>query len=197
MKNNVFLDFDVGDLMLSQISVRRIPSGNRHFMFARFKFSASWSGLSKIAVFLKAGVTTVHAPIVDGLVQIPNEFMAEPGGILVSVYAGDRRTVNSASIQVIKSGYVEGSPPGPPEPSSAYVQTEGGTVPFIRFSGGQFEVFAEGKWRRVSGGDGDVDLPDDAATKAYVDTAIKSAIEKHGLEPNAHPNLIVDGGKIN
>lgn len=154
MQNNIYIPFTVSSFDIRRNDNRTVPSGNQNYIFAQFNFSANWSNLNKIAIFSKIGVDTVHSPIVDNVCKIPNEFMNSVGDIEVSVFAGDRRTVNTAIINVSKSGYKEGIPPLPSESSSIYVQTPDSSVPYIRYIN-NLEIFVNEKWKVITGGNGD------------------------------------------
>lgn len=147
--NDIYIAFSVGTFTISRVRGERIPTQNRDYIFARFAFSSVWDGLTKIAIFAKEGLEAVHVPIENGVCKIPNVFMEVPGTIEVSVFAGDRRTVNTAAIAVIQSGYQESIPATDPGPDSTYVQSPGGSVPFLREEGGVLQYFARDAWQPV------------------------------------------------
>lgn len=155
MQNNVYIPFTVSALEIFLQDTRPIPSGNQKYIYARFTFAPSWDGLNKTAIFARDGLDTVHEPIVDDVVQIPDDFMREHGSISVSVFAGERRTVNSAIVTVSRSGYEGGTPPHPPAPGYEYVKTPGGSVTLIRENDAEaFQYYARGDWHTVEGGGG-------------------------------------------
>lgn len=154
MLNEIFIIVNVGTFTLERIGRARIPASNRNFIYVKFNFSEAWDGLSKTAIFSKDGLDTAHLPIENGVCKVPNAFMEKPGTILLSVFAGDLRTVNNTKIEVIPSGYQEGVPPLPPEPSSVYVQSPDSSVPFIRSQEGAFQFYSGGEWNEVQGGEG-------------------------------------------
>lgn len=149
MQNNVYIQFSVSALEIFLQDRRPIPSGNQNYIFARFAFAPNWDGMDKVAIFSKDGFDTIHVPIVDDMAQIPNDFMAEIGTIIVSVFAGDRRTVNSATIEVIQGGFLEGSPLQPPMTNYEYVQTPGSSITLIREEDETFQYFARGEWQTI------------------------------------------------
>lgn len=150
MQNNVYIQFSVSALEIFLQDKRSIPSGNQNYIFARFTFASVWDGLNKIAILSKDGFDPVHVPIDDDVAQIPNEFMDDPGEIIVSVFAGNRRTVNNATIIISQSGFLEGTPLQPPEPNYEYVQTPGNSIPLIRESDDEeFQYFARNEWRTI------------------------------------------------
>lgn len=153
MGNNVYIDFDVRSLSIIRSARSRepIPSGNQNHIFARFTFTSDWDGLNRIAVFSRNNQDVFNVPIVDSVCPIPNEMLATPGTITVSVFGGDRRTVNSVALEVVQSGFKQGLPPSPPEPNSLFVQSPDSTIPFIREYDGDFEYFAFGEWNRIEG----------------------------------------------
>ncbi|MCL2171435.1 MAG: hypothetical protein FWB71_04720 [Defluviitaleaceae bacterium] len=116
MQNNIHINFAVRDLSIRLIDNIHIPAGNRNFIRARFEMSASWDGLDGIAIFARDDIGVLHMPLENRACAIPNELMAEPGRIDVSIFAGDRRTVNAAQIRIIESGYRNENPPKPIEP---------------------------------------------------------------------------------
>lgn len=87
-----------------------------------------------------------HVPIADGVCQVPNEFLIDVGHITVSVFGGDRRTVNTVQIEVVKSGYADGEPPEPPIPGNYHVQSP--NISLLRTDAGTFQYF-DGEWRSV------------------------------------------------
>jgi len=137
-----------------------IYSETRNYAYLRFIFDEDW-GANKIAIISRDDYVS-HVPLDDkNECQIPNGFMDSPGFITVSVYAGDRRTINTISINVEKSGFMENEnpfPPEPPKPHRYYVQSE--NITEIRSTGGVFEYY-DGEWHEVSssnGGGGTSDL---------------------------------------
>jgi hypothetical protein len=143
---------------------------------ARFSFSGVWNGLPVNAIFSKTDHEDVFLQIVDGVCQVPNEMMETPGNILVSVYGGDLRTVNSDSIVVVESGYKEGGPPlppTPPAPQRVYVQTPTGTeaIPEIRWHNGQQQAYINGEWMDVGGEGGSGSNGDDGWSPLLAVTA--------------------------
>lgn len=154
MQNNVYIPFTVNSLTIQNQLNLTVPSGNREYIIAQFTFAPNWDGLNKIAVFSKDGVETVNIPIVDDSCQVPNEFMEKIGTIEVSVFAGNRRTVNIATLNVIQSGFKEGYPPLPPEHNFVYVQSPNGSITQIREYYGYFQYHASGEWKTIQGGDG-------------------------------------------
>lgn len=154
MNNKVFIPFTVDPLSIRKTTNRQVPKDNQNYIYAQFNFNSSWDGLNKIAIFSKENTVTMHVAVVDDICQIPNNFLLEVGNIEISVYAGDRRTVNTATIEVVQSGFKEGIPPLPPEENSIYVQSPNSTVPFIRYENDNFQFFANGIWNVVEGGSG-------------------------------------------
>jgi hypothetical protein len=154
MANNVYLNFIVRDTTIAVNGIDAVPVYNQNYIHAKFSFSGSWSSLNRIAIFSKTGIEPRYVPIVDAICQIPNELLLSTGTIAVSVYGGDRRTVNSANIQVVESGFVDGIPPLLPEPNAVYVQSPDSSVPFIRESDEIFEYYARGNWHSIQGGEG-------------------------------------------
>lgn len=159
MSNNVYIDFDVRSLVITRSDRNRdpIPTGNQDFIFARFTFTRDWDGLNKQAIFTKDGHTEPPVAIVDRSAQIPNALMESPGTLHVSVAGinGGRRTVGSAAVNIVQSGFVSIDPPLPPPPKSIFVQSPDSTVPFIREYDGDFEYFAYGDWNKIQGGGGE------------------------------------------
>lgn len=130
---------------------REVPTGNQNYITAQFIFTPDWDGLSKTAIFYKKDTGTYNVYIEDGVCTVPNELMETPGTLKVSVFAGNRRTVNAASIEIIQSGYREGLPPLPPESGSVHVQSPDSSVPYIGYDGA-FWFEAEGEKRRAGSG---------------------------------------------
>lgn len=153
--NEVCIDFNVGIFDIVCGGISNIPTHNRNFIFARFTFTEVWNGLEKTAIFTKEGLQTVYIPIKDGMCKIPNSFMQSPGPIIVSVFAGDLRTVGTAKIEVVPSGYTDGEPEGPPDPpGSVFVRSPDGSVTLIRAAGGQLQYFSDDAWHDGHGKDG-------------------------------------------
>jgi len=153
--NKSILNFDVEAFDIVRLGKERIPSRNQNYPHASFRFSRVWQGLSKTAIFHRIDTGPIHVPLIDDRCQIPNESLWSPGTIFISVFAGDLRTTNSARVEVIESGYMDGISPVPPEPTNVVVQTPGNSVPFIREMGGEFQYFANGTWNTIKcDGDG-------------------------------------------
>jgi hypothetical protein len=121
--NNSLFNFDVGALQIERLSADVLPAGNRGYIYASFRLSPEWHNLDKIAVFQTAKVAPLNVPVENGICQIPDGVMAEPGTIFVSVFAGDLRTTNMAEIEVIPGGIGE-----LPETSVAPATTLSGDV---------------------------------------------------------------------
>ena len=149
--NDVYIGIVVGDLSILE-TVQTIPSDNKNHIYLKFRFSRSWDGLSKTAIFAKSGIATSHVPIEDDVCLIPEGFMTVPGRLSISVFAGDRRTVNAVGIDIIKSGFEDGVPPEPPMPAGVYIQSPDGSVPFIKVDEDKFLYFYNGKWNEGAAG---------------------------------------------
>lgn len=155
MSNKIFIPFTVDSLSIRRTDNRTVPNNNQNYIYARFDFNGSWHGLNKIAIFSRRNAEAIHVPIIDGMCRFPNSFLTDIGIIEVSIYAGDRRTVNVETVEITQSGYKEGSPEIPPEPGSVYVQSPDSTIPFIRYRDGIFEYFTDDMWKAIpSGGNG-------------------------------------------
>lgn len=151
MQNSINIQFDVTDFEIKNRNNQNIPSGNRNFIFIRFHFSPSWNNLNKTAIFSQGDIQPIHCPIENNMCQIPNVLMVDKGIINVSVFAGNRRTVNTAQIEVKQGGYVEGVPPFPPEPTFIYVQSPNGSITQIRHYDGEFQYYSFDEWHSVIG----------------------------------------------
>jgi hypothetical protein len=156
-KNDIYIPLRVDDFTIQRVlkRVERIPAPSRNFIYVRFKFTDSWVGLKKTAVFKKQGYQTINTPVEDDLAAVPNEMMSSPGIIKVSLFADDLRVVGEADIEVVAGGFELGTPPMPPGSAYANVQT---TIPenavlFIRELNGIFQFFANGKWNNVTSGE--------------------------------------------
>ncbi|MCL2488670.1 MAG: hypothetical protein FWE80_08300 [Oscillospiraceae bacterium] len=151
MENNkVLIDMQVRKLTLSKdIHGESIPTGNRKYIYLRFEFTREWNKLNKWAILSKDGVKTETPPIIKNICQIPAAFMTDPGVMTVSVAAGDRMTVNAVDIAITLSGYLEGEPPDPDDPTSVYVQSPGASITAIRENNGDFEYLAGGAYKKL------------------------------------------------
>jgi len=149
--NNIYIGFEVGNFVISRTGAERITTNNRNFIYAKFNFSNVWDGLNKTVIFSKEGLNTVNIPIDNGACKIPSIFMEEEGTIKVSVFAGDLRTVDSAKIEVIESGYEDGGEPVDPEPGAIYVQSPNSSIPYIQYLDDNFQFMADGEWKTILG----------------------------------------------
>ena len=158
--NNVYIELKVESFSISQQRpFLAITTGNRNLIFCRFAFDACWEGLEKTIIFSKkieGFEYTKHLSIEsDGTCQIPNEFMSEAGGIIVSVIAGDLRTVNSVTLLVIESGYKEETSIPPLQPAEIIVRSPEGSVQALRVNDdGEFEYRdKDGGWNVIQNED--------------------------------------------
>ena len=156
MDNKIYIDFSIGDRAIFTRGVASIPSKSLNHVFARFRFSRSWDGLSSVAIMSTTTLDAQYISIIDGQCAIPNEMMDEPGSIYVSVYAGSRRTVNTAIVTVFKSGFIlEGEPPKPPTPPSVFVKSPDGSVLFLQYEEDGFYFYTrDGGRHPLAGGSG-------------------------------------------
>ena len=145
--NKFFTRINVFGHRLMRNDSHPIYSGTRNCAFLKFNFDEDWGG--NAAAIISQGIYVEHV-LLDGNFEcpIPNGFMEVPGVFALSVYAGDRRTINTVEIEVLKSGYTEGNPI-PPDPEMLYVQSE--NISHIRSVEGAFE-FYDGEWNEVTGG---------------------------------------------
>ena len=128
-------------------------------MYLKFEFSPTWYWLDKTAKLYKSGCGEHHIAIDDDddTCQIPNVMMETPGTITVSVYAGDRHTVDEITINVVKSGYDANYPCKNCEKAPSghvYVQSPSDetSITAIRYIGGKQQGLIGGKWVDISGG---------------------------------------------
>ena len=158
MSNNVYIPFNVSSLTITRTAEQTIPSGNQTYIFARFRFATNdWHGLNKTAIFKKDGFIPIHVPLIDSICQFPDELLVDVGVIAVSVYAGNRRTVNEIKVEVTQSGYVPGVPPTPPIPSYGYVQTPSSAseaITAIRWKDDKQQGMIGGIWKDIGGAGG-------------------------------------------
>jgi len=157
MNNNIFIPFNVSSLLISRTADQSIPSNNQNYIFARFNFTRDWEGLNKTAIFSKSSFTPIHIPLIDDIGQFPNELLVDTGDINISVFAGDRRTVNEVVIKVTESGYSPGIPPITPTPNYEYVQTPSDAalaIMAIRWDNGVLQGLIGGTWESIGGGGG-------------------------------------------
>ena len=150
--NDILIKFDVARFVVSRIDKFSIPHMTQNYVYAQFSFDESWQGLTLKTAILSKGGVVLHLPLDENnMTYVPNEFLEEPGTIVVSVYAGDKRTVNEAHIQVIRGGYIDEIPPPPPKPHYTFVKTPENSVPFLREADDEIEYFSTEKdeWRAV------------------------------------------------
>lgn len=149
------IQFDIDGLNIVNRDNTRITSGNRNYIFARFRFTPNWNGLNKTVIFSKQDVITPNGIVIENnMVQIPNQFMIDPGIINVAVYGGDRLVTGTATIEVTQGGYQESVPPFPPEPTFIYVQSSADGITKIDVDrvSGEFTYLFEDEWHVVKGG---------------------------------------------
>jgi len=168
MDNNVYYNLTVDDVTLTNpLPHRKIPAGNRNFIFLRFKFNSSWDDREKSVVFIKDGFKiSPSPPVEENICQIPDECMKKAGRLTVSVFGDNRLQTNPVDIQIIESFYINRKPPPlPPKPDFIHVQSPAGenSVPEIKESeNGNLLFFSENqnKWVETgSGGSGEPGPP--------------------------------------
>lgn len=105
------LKFYVKNQTLVYNQKEQTASGSKNYLYADFKFSNEWSGLSKTAVFVSADETLrYHMLLEDGRCAVPSEVIAE-GGFYVSVFGGNRITSTKVFVDVSESGIETGLTP--------------------------------------------------------------------------------------
>lgn len=114
---NMELKFTVSNQVILRTDTNTVVADSRNYLSAKFTFStADWEDIiTKTAVF-RNGDMVYSQVLVDDACIIPWEVL-KTGKLLVSVYGGDRITVNSATVTVYPSGYAEGGIPSEPTPT--------------------------------------------------------------------------------
>lgn len=111
----MYLKFYVKNQTLTRKNRPITASGSKNYLFAEFRFSAEWAGVTKTAVFVSPDRSMrYHMLIENGRCAVPAELIKE-GGFYVSVFGGNRITSTSVFVDVSASGIETGLTP--PEPT--------------------------------------------------------------------------------
>lgn len=107
------LQFRIRGQTISRADRFFVVAKSLNYLKAGFEFiTDDWDGLQKVALFTRDG-TSYKMILDDGACMVPWELLAEPGEITVSAYGAGwdddviLDTVNTATITVYESGYVE------------------------------------------------------------------------------------------
>ena len=109
------LEFKIDQQIITRIDKNKVVAKSKNYLYAKFSFCDAWQGVEKTAVFKSATGIVKNVIMVDDVCKVPHEVIDYPM-FTVSVFGGDRITVNKALIPVEESGYEEGSIPDEPTP---------------------------------------------------------------------------------
>lgn len=84
-------------------------AGSKNYLLASFEFTTDdWNFAdNKTAIFANEQNEKIEAAISDGLCFVPSEILNKSGYVYVSVYGGDRITINCVPVFIDESGYME------------------------------------------------------------------------------------------
>ena len=102
------LNFVISNQVIRRTDDFYVVADSHDYLRAHFDFASSeWDGVEKTALFSRSGGQAYEMLIVDGECDVPHEVLAGAGLVTVSVFGGSLITVNTATIEVAKSGYIE------------------------------------------------------------------------------------------
>lgn len=109
------LEFNVNNQIITRKDNFKVVADSRDYLQAVFTMSDEWSG-AVVAVFC-GGDEVYHCNVSDGTCKVPHEVIKAPG-FSVSLFCSDNRlvTANVVWVDVLPSGYREGTEPSPPSP---------------------------------------------------------------------------------
>lgn len=109
--------FKVKEQIVEHLTTDKKPVENsKNYLYSKFEFSEDWQGIKKTALFTSAkGVTKRQILDENNMCEVPWEVIAYPH-FSVSVFGGDLITANRCVVDILKSGYCEGTAPKEPTP---------------------------------------------------------------------------------
>ena len=142
------LKFKITNQTIERIDNFKVVSDSRNYLKAVFSFSEEWIG-DKTAIFGHGG-EFFSVLLEDDGCTVPWEVIKAPH-FSVSVVCGDRITTNAVSVNVQKSGYVEGETPKEPTPDVYEQILNSAKPPFIGENGNWYVWDVESKAFEDSG----------------------------------------------
>lgn len=113
---NLELLFKVTEQIIEHLTEdKKVVANSKNYLKCKFEFSEEWQSVTKTAIFTAASGKAFEYILENDACVIPYEVINFPH-FTVSVFGGDLITVNSVSVNVLKSGYKEGETPKPPTP---------------------------------------------------------------------------------
>lgn len=110
------LDLKITEQTIKHLTTeKRVVANSKNYLECKFIFDSEWQDIPKTAVFRTATGIAYNVPLTDDICKVPHEVINFPM-FTVSVFGGDRITVNKAVITVEESGYEEGIIPEEPTP---------------------------------------------------------------------------------
>lgn len=94
----------ITDQVIQLSNLPRIASGSKEALQIRCDFCGKWEGCGKMAVFYRDESEVYHVPIVDGLVTVPWEVLADEGHFWLGFVGQDdlTRTTEAIRVEVVK-----------------------------------------------------------------------------------------------
>lgn len=104
MSSCTIFNAHITDQVLQVSNLPRIASGSKDALQIRCNFCGKWDGCGKIAVFYRTEDEVYHVPVVDGLVTVPWEVLADEGYFWFGIMGQDdlTRTTEAIRIEVAK-----------------------------------------------------------------------------------------------
>lgn len=109
-------NFKVAGQQLDRENYLCLVAGSRNLISFSFRFSPEWAGVAKTAIITTGGVTYHCLVGADGAIAPGNMPVLRAGECTVSVFGGDLYTVGACTMEVGKSGLMDGVPPVAPPP---------------------------------------------------------------------------------
>lgn len=112
--NPTIMTARVSDQHLHLSNVPLIASGGVGVLQIRFEFCELWEGCGRTAVFHRDGGPVYHVPIVDGLVTVPHEVMADEGYFYFGVMGVDDKIRPTEIVKMrVRRGVITAAPAEP------------------------------------------------------------------------------------
>lgn len=107
--SNTILIARINDQSIQLSNAGPIASGSQGVLQIRCEFDSLWTGYGKTAVFYREKSEVYHRPVIEGLVTIPHEVIAEEGCFLFGIFgtAENTRTTDVVRLDVRQGAITE------------------------------------------------------------------------------------------
>ncbi len=106
------LEFVVKQQHIVRTDKQRVVAGSKKYLFAHFHFSEDWIGI-KTAIFKNHEIVCQQLVDESGICEVPYEVITE-GKLEVSAFCGNLITADKVEVDIVATGYTEGSTPRNP-----------------------------------------------------------------------------------